>query len=60
MKEEEERRWERRMGLDGIGRTSDKMRDKMRDKIRGEAGKVYIPPRYLIPMYTLYAVRYTL
>lgn len=33
---------------------------RTRDKIRGEAGKVYISPRYLIPMYTLYAVRYTL
>lgn len=33
---------------------------RTRDKMRGEAGKVYIPPRYIRIRYTLYAVRYTL
>lgn len=31
---------------------------RTRDKMRGEAGKVYIPPRYIPIRYTLYAVRY--
>lgn len=54
--EEGEEMGEKEMGeKDGTG-----WKGRTRDKIRGEAGKVYIPPRYIPIRYTLYAVRYTL